>query len=189
MKGALRLGLHLNVLLKVFGIDCNNYLRNDYQKYLNENDTFRFSDDFLLKNPKIVYRQTSNKLIGALDTDKLYTDKTIHLIVNKEGFKFDLKYVLALFNSKLLNYFFQSFKEEDGRAFAQVKTVDIKNLPFKVVDKEKQDNFINLVGKILTVKKSDPKADTTALEKAIDQLVYQLYGLTEEEIKIVEGGK
>jgi hypothetical protein len=38
-------------------------------------------------------------------------------------------------------------------------------------------------------KKSDPKADTTALEKEIDQLVYQLYGLTEEEIKIVEGGK
>jgi hypothetical protein len=131
----------------------NNYLRNDYQKYLSENDTFRFSDNFLLKNPKIVYRQTSNKLIGALDTDKLYTDKTIHLIVNREEFKFDLKYVLALFNSKLLNYFFQSFKEEDGRAFAQVKTVDIKNLPFKVVDKEKQDDFVKLVDKILTAKK------------------------------------
>ena len=43
--------------------------------------------------------------------------------------------------------------------------------------------------KILIAKKSDPKADTTALEKEIDQLVYQLYGLTEEEIKIVEGGK
>jgi len=43
--------------------------------------------------------------------------------------------------------------------------------------------------KILLTKKSAPKADTIALEKAIDQLVYQLYGLTEEEIKIVEGGK
>jgi hypothetical protein len=43
--------------------------------------------------------------------------------------------------------------------------------------------------KILIAKKSDPKPDTTALEKEIDQLVYQLYGLTEEEIKIVEGGK
>ena len=39
--------------------------------------------------------------------------------------------------------------------------------------------------KILIAKKSDPKADTTALEKEIDQLVYQLYGLTEEEIKTV----
>jgi hypothetical protein len=39
--------------------------------------------------------------------------------------------------------------------------------------------------KILIAKKSDPKSDTTALEKEIDQLVYQLYGLTEEEIKTV----
>jgi hypothetical protein len=43
--------------------------------------------------------------------------------------------------------------------------------------------------KILIAKKSDPKPDTTPLEKEIDQLVYQLYGLTEEEIKIVEGEK
>ena len=43
--------------------------------------------------------------------------------------------------------------------------------------------------KILLTKKSAPKADTIALEKAIDQLVYQLYRLTEEEIKIVEGEK
>ena len=55
---------------------------------------------------------------------------------------------------------------------------------------QKQSKLItSLVDKILTAKKSDPKADTTALEKAINQLVYQLYGLTEEEIKIVEGGK
>jgi adenine-specific DNA-methyltransferase len=42
---------------------------------------------------------------------------------------------------------------------------------------------------LLYPKKSDLKADTSELEKAIDQLVYKLYGLTEEEIKIVEGGK
>jgi adenine-specific DNA-methyltransferase len=165
----------------------DNYLRNDYKKYLNENDTFRFSIDFLSKKVKIIYRQTSNKLIGALDVHSLYTDKTIHLIVNREEFNFDLKYVLALFNSRLLNYFFQQFKEEDGRAFAQVKTVDIKNLPFKAIEKDRQVFFIELVDQIITAKKSDLKADTSALETEIDQLVYQLYELTEAEIKIVEG--
>ncbi|WP_228037075.1 hypothetical protein, partial [Cuspidothrix issatschenkoi] len=44
-----------------------------------------------------------------------------------------------------------------------------------------------IVNQILTAKKSDPKADTTALETEIDQLVYQLYELTAEEIKIIEG--
>jgi adenine-specific DNA-methyltransferase len=43
------------------------------------------------------------------------------------------------------------------------------------------------VDRILAAKERDPKADTTALEREIDRLVYELYGLTEDEIKIVEG--
>ena len=44
-----------------------------------------------------------------------------------------------------------------------------------------------LVNLVLSAKKADPAADTSALEEEIDRLVYELYGLTEEEIKIVEG--
>jgi adenine-specific DNA-methyltransferase len=44
----------------------------------------------------------------------------------------------------------------------------------------------DLVSQIHNAKKQDPAADTCALEKEIDQLVYQLYGLTDEEIKMVE---
>lgn len=55
---------------------------------------------------------------------------------------------------------------------------------------KKMDNrelIIDLVDKILATKKQEPNADTTAFETEIDRLVYQLYGLTDEEIKIVEG--
>ena len=62
-------------------------------------------------------------------------------------------------------------------------------MPIKIIENDSESKISQKVQNILTAKKSDPKADTTALEKAIDQLVYQLYGLTEEEIKIVEGGK
>ena len=44
-----------------------------------------------------------------------------------------------------------------------------------------------MVDKILSLKKSDPQADTSVLEAEIDRMVYELYGLTEDEIKIVEG--
>lgn len=54
------------------------------------------------------------------------------------------------------------------------------------IDKEYKQSFITLVDQILTSKQKDPRVDTSALEKQIDQLVYKLYGLTEEEIKIVE---
>ncbi|MDI6728677.1 MAG: hypothetical protein QMD44_07115 [Thermodesulfovibrionales bacterium] len=50
-----------------------------------------------------------------------------------------------------------------------------------------QQPFITLVDQILTAKKQDPNADTSALEKQIDEMVYALYGLTPEEIAIVEG--
>ena len=50
-----------------------------------------------------------------------------------------------------------------------------------------QQPFITLVDKILAAKQKDPNADTSALERQIDEMVYELYGLTPEEIAIVEG--
>ncbi|MFZ3209695.1 MAG: hypothetical protein WA140_12845 [Geobacteraceae bacterium] len=47
--------------------------------------------------------------------------------------------------------------------------------------------YYSLADQILAGKKADPKADTSALENRIDRLVYQLYGLTEDEIAVVEG--
>ncbi len=47
--------------------------------------------------------------------------------------------------------------------------------------------FITLVDQILAAKKKDPNADTSTLEHRIDEMVYALYGLTPEEIEIVEG--
>jgi hypothetical protein len=136
--------------------------------------------------PKIIYRQTSNKIVAAIDFNKNFNDKTIHIIVNKEENNYDLKAILAILNSKMSNYFFQSFKEEEGRAFAQVKTVDIKNLPFVIPNDTLQIKLTELVDQILTLKSQDSSADATTLENQIDQLVYKLYDLTEDEIKIIE---
>ncbi len=46
-----------------------------------------------------------------------------------------------------------------------------------------------MIDQILSAKKKDPNADTSALEKQIDEMVYELYSLTDEEIKVVEGEK
>jgi len=165
----------------------NNYLKYNWKTFLDENDTFRFSQELMEKLPKIIYRQTSNKIVATIDFKKNFNDKTVHIIVNNEENNFDLKVVLGLLNSKMINYFFQSFKEEEGRAFAQVKTVDIKNLPFVIPNETIQIELSELVNQILTKKSKDNSADTTNLENDIDQLVYQLYELTEDEIKIVEG--
>lgn len=63
----------------------------------------------------------------------------------------------------------------------------VENIPIPIIPSPQQHPIIALVDKILATKKANPQADTSADEKKIDRLVYMLYGLTEEEIKIVEG--
>lgn len=63
---------------------------------------------------------------------------------------------------------------------------NINNMYIKNASKSEQVLISNYVLKIVAIKKQDPNADTSTLEKEIDQLIYHLYGLTEEEIQIVE---
>ena len=63
----------------------------------------------------------------------------------------------------------------------------IRNIPIAYATQKQQKKIVNLVDEILESKQKDPSVDTSALESEIDCLIYQLYGLTEEEIKIVEG--
>lgn len=102
------------------------------------------------------------------------------LISNNSSQK--LKYILGILNSKLGWYFIRNkFKRYKGR-----QTFEINKFPVAEVDDNKQKNIIEIVDQILTLKKQNKDADTKNLEAQIDQLVYKLYGLTEEEIKIVE---
>ena len=135
--------------------------------------------------PKIVYRQTSNRIVAAIDLEKNLNDKTVHTLVNKKNSNIDLRAVLAILNSKMINYFFQSFKQEEGRAFAQVKTVDIKNLPLAVPSAQIQKELSELADKIINTKKLNSSISTVELEDQIDGLVYELYGLSDADVEII----
>jgi hypothetical protein len=85
----------------------------------------------------------------------------------------------------MINYFFQSFKQEEGRAFAQVKTVDIKNLPLAVPSAQIQKELSELADKIINTKKLNSSISTVELEDQIDGLVYELYGLSDADVEII----
>ena len=72
-----------------------------------------------------------------------------------------------------------------GGAFT-LKKATIDEFPIKIIDNEMQIQYIELVDKIIYIKQHNSSADTADLENQIDQLVYKLYDLTEEEIKIIE---
>lgn len=136
---------------------------------------------------KIVIRQTGDSLIAALDTDQFICMNNMHVIHAKND-SFDLRFLLGLINSTLLDLYFQSLNPERGEALAEVKKENIEKLPINKSSKPKKKQIIKFVNKILTITKSEDylnnsqkKAKIQQLEVEIDARVAHLYGLSEEE--------
>ena len=142
------------------------------------------------QSERLLMRQTSDKIITAYHSEKIsgrfYTDNTLFTVLPKSD-KVNLKYAMAIFNSKLIDALYQFLVQESGKILAQVKINIVNDLPFTFAPKTTQLQIIKLINKITAAKEADPDADTTPQEKEIDQLVYQLYGLTKAEINIIEG--
>ncbi|WP_305868132.1 class I SAM-dependent DNA methyltransferase [Helicobacter pylori] len=107
------------------------------------------------------------------------------------GDKIEIKYITALLNSKCIYFAMRKFYMGGGIE-GELKTNNLEKIPIpKITPKNQElaDKITALVEQILQAKEKDPKANTQGLEKEIDALVYQLYNLTDEEIKIIENGQ
>jgi hypothetical protein len=131
---------------------------------------------------------TNPRIFAAITTKELYNDPAI-LIIKENLESFPIECLLAIINSKLATFYhFNSSPKATKGAFPKILVYDVNNFPLpKNIANETQGKFKMLVDQIFTKKSLDKSADTSDFETEIDQLVYQLYDLTEEEIKIVEG--
>ena len=108
---------------------------------------------------------------------------------NDKGFIFtgpSLKFLCAVLNSQLTTWFVRHTGLTTGMGLTQWKRFVVERIPVPQLDAAQQAPFIDLVDRILAAKDADPDADTSHLEWEIDRLVYDLYGLTEEEDTAVE---
>ena len=153
---------------------------------------------------KIVVRQTGDSIIATLVKGKLFARDNLHIVLLKDK-KYDLHYILALMNSRLIDFIYTLMNPEKGEALAQVKKYHVEQLTIRTInffdpeDKSRYDRMVGLANQMLELHKQLASAKTDhdktviqrqidATDRQIDQLVYELYGLTEEEIKIVEEG-
>jgi len=143
-------------------------------------------EQIFLQPEKILIRKTGNLLLAAYDGEQYYTDQSIYNLYPKLGNKLNLKYILALLNSSLMNFYFNKKMITNPDIFPYIKGIHLKKLPLKDIDNAAQQPYINLVDQILAKKNSNPDADTSNLEHKIDELAYKLYGLADEEVKIIE---
>ena len=94
--------------------------------------------------------------------------------------------MLGLLNSKLYYIWLYNKGKRKGESL-ELYQKPLSEIPIKKATQSQQQQIVALVDQILAIKKTDSNADTSALEREIDGLVYGLYGLTEEEVKVVEG--
>jgi len=145
------------------------------------------SKEKAMLNPKIVLRQTSDIIRASYDEDGFYCQNSLFIIYSDV---INLKFLLGLLNSKLVNFIYRLKNPQTNKIFAEIKPSVIKEIPIakNALSNEypKHQTINNLVDLILSLKDQDTSCDTSSLEAEIDQLIYQLYDLTEEEISIVE---
>ncbi len=107
------------------------------------------------------------------------------------GDKIEIKYITALLNSKCIYFAMRKFYMGGGIE-GELKTNNLEKIPIPKITEKNQKlarKITDCAKAILEAKEKDPKANTQKLEKEIDALVYQLYNLTDEEIKIIEEGQ
>ena len=169
--------------------DTDEFFNLDYKSILNSNEQVSFNLPSFEQQEKIIWRQTADRIVATLDTEKRWFRNTIQCGYLKDEYKdkLNILFVLGVMNSHFLKSKYDELVREGGRVFPQVKLTYLRQLPFVIPSCEEQLPIITLVDHILAAKKANPLADTTAEEREIDRLVYDLYGLTEDEIAIVEG--
>lgn len=136
----------------------------------------------LFEIPKITYPEITKFLPFYYDLDSKYYSNNKTFFINGNN----LELLVSYLNSKLFKFvFLETFPELQGNS-RELRKVFMEQIPFRLVGIKEQQPFIDKVDQILSLKKANPEADTSAIEREIDYMVYALYGLSEEEIAIVE---
>jgi adenine-specific DNA-methyltransferase len=153
-----------------------------------------------LYQKKIVVRQVGNKINASLDNVGFVTVQSIYSIVPNQSISD--KYILGIVNSSTINFLYQKLYNNKD-IFPRVLLENLKTIPIRNIDltnkseTQNHDKLVSLVDQMLENQKYLQEAKTESdkklyqnicdsLDKQIDQLVYKLYDLTDEEIAIVE---
>ena len=199
-----------------------NHKKNDKYKPMLEGKDIKsyyptFSNRYILYDRKLLYRAREesiflskeklitqrigggNKvLVVSYDDQQYYTFNSTNTILSKDN-KMPLKYLVALLNSKLINYYYVNKFTNKSTLTVNISKTFLEQIPIKKADKKMEDKLIELVNKIITFKKriislegksTDEKSNTEKeiqkLDNEINEEVYKIYGITEEEKKIIE---
>ncbi len=152
-------------------------------KWFETQDQICYYEEF--EKEKIIYPNMTKYLPFLFDSNNFYTNQKCFIVTGK-----CLRYLTGYFNSRISYKWIKENCPELQGGTRELSKIFFEGIPIPPITPENQPTVHQIeryVDQILSTKKADPKTDTSDLEKLIDQLVYKLYDLTEEEIAIIEG--
>jgi adenine-specific DNA-methyltransferase len=185
------------ILLTKNGVDVEKHYPAIYE-YLNSfGDSFKkrgargnhwtnlracsFFDDF--KEPKIIWIELTDTNKFAVCYEEIYLLNSAYFLL--PPMELDINFLTGLLNSRIIKFYLKLIANTSGVGTTRWINIYVKEFPISR-NNQLEKEIRNVVVEINEIKKQNPTAETIALEAQIDQLVYQLYDLTEDEIKIIE---
>lgn len=157
-------------------------------------------------SPKILMRRTDDRILACTEMENAICVNSCHVIKPDKSLSvISHNYLLGILNSKLTQRVFELQNPQMvGKVFSEIKVIYVERLPIKMIDfsdpadKSRHDKMVGLVEQMLALHKQLASAKTDhekialqrqidTTDKQIDELVYELYSLSDEERKIVEG--
>jgi len=188
----------LNDIQILGGTNIKQYSVTDGNKrkpnrYVNKNLSSLTTRKNVFSMDRICYQNLMSslpKVVATIVPSNVPTDDTINNIVFKPNNTYHIKLILAILNSQLCTFFLKYRLFNCAKLTVHLDKPYIGNIPLPSKENiaKQQKPIVDLVDAILAKKKQNPQVDTSVEEKAIDQLVYQLYGLSKEEINLIEKG-
>jgi hypothetical protein len=144
---------------------------------------------------KLIANYRDARIVGTWVNDNNYADKTVTLVWDS---KIDLKYILALLNSKLINWFAHRYLWNRSQLTMEFMYEYARNFPIKLPSTKQKKELINLINQMLELQKKYHKPNISGNEKEkveqqiknvdyeINEEIYKLYGITDKEKEIIE---
>ena len=173
------------------GVDVKRYSLGWSGQYIKYGKNLsRPRKESLFIGERILIRQIPSPLpycINAAFIDTQTINDNNSMIVKVSNTSYDIKYILGILNSKLISWWFvKTFNKLSRKIFPQFKINELKLFPIAICNKKYQLRVKEYVDKILEFRSIDSTSDISLYENNIDKIVYYIYGLTYDEILIID---
>jgi len=138
-------------------------------------------DERFYNGERVLLRETGAQLMAIYINEHIYCNRSLYTVILKDP-RFTAKYVTACLNSKTLQYYYQICFKAESELFPKIRIAQAKLLPIPPINMQKQNELGLLVDEYIHAEEKEK----ASIQKRIDAKIYGLFGLSNDEIAIIE---